>query len=153
VPRAVGVRDERERRPGDELRDEHLHGPRHERERDQRGPLRPLRADREDPDDRQQHGRRLYGEVRPEDDARGGDGEDRGEAARERLAGLSAREHEVALAVGWGRSNAEIAAELHMSVATVKAHVSRLLAKLALDSRVQIALLVQDARTGRGRPG
>jgi DNA-binding NarL/FixJ family response regulator len=69
--------------------------------------------------------------------------------ARERLASLSAREHEVALAVGQGRANAEIAAELHMSVATVKAHVSRLLAKLDVDNRVQIALLVQDA-TGRG---
>jgi DNA-binding NarL/FixJ family response regulator len=51
----------------------------------------------------------------------------------------------VALAVGRGRANADIAAELHMSVATVKAHVSRLLAKLDLDNRVQIALLVQDA--------
>jgi DNA-binding NarL/FixJ family response regulator len=71
--------------------------------------------------------------------------------ARERLATLSAREHEVALAVGQGRANAEIAAELHMSVATVKAHVSRLLAKLEVDNRVQIALLVQEAaKSGRG---
>jgi DNA-binding NarL/FixJ family response regulator len=51
----------------------------------------------------------------------------------------------VALAVGQGRSNAEIAAELHMSVATVKAHVSRLLTKLEAANRVQVALLVQDA--------
>ena len=72
----------------------------------------------------------------------------RGERARERLATLTAREHEVALAVGAGRANAEIARELHMSVATVKAHVSRLLAKLEVDNRIQIALLVQDA-TGR----
>jgi DNA-binding NarL/FixJ family response regulator len=69
----------------------------------------------------------------------------RGERARERLATLTAREHEVALAVGAGRANAEIAAELHMSVATVKAHVSRLLAKLEAENRIQIALLVQDA--------
>jgi DNA-binding NarL/FixJ family response regulator len=76
-----------------------------------------------------------------------GDGEAaaRRDRARERLASLSAREHEVAVAVGQGRANAEIAAELHMSVATVKAHVSKLLAKLDLDNRVQIALLVQDA--------
>jgi DNA-binding NarL/FixJ family response regulator len=47
--------------------------------------------------------------------------------------------------VGAGRANSEIAAQLHMSVATVKAHVSRLLAKLEVDNRVQIALLVQDA--------
>jgi DNA-binding NarL/FixJ family response regulator len=77
------------------------------------------------------------------------DADARRDDARDRLAGLSAREHEVALAVGRGRANAEIAAELHMSVATVKAHVSRLLAKLDVDNRVQIALLVQDA-TGRG---
>ena len=69
----------------------------------------------------------------------------RQQQARERLATLSAREHEVALAVGRGCANADIAAELHMSVATVKAHVSRLLAKLEVDNRVQIALLVQDA--------
>jgi DNA-binding NarL/FixJ family response regulator len=76
-----------------------------------------------------------------------GDGEAaaRGERARARLAALSPREREVADAVGRGCANAEIAAELHMSVATVKAHVSRLLAKLELDNRVQIALLVQDA--------
>jgi DNA-binding NarL/FixJ family response regulator len=69
----------------------------------------------------------------------------RADDARARLATLSPREREVALAVGRGCANAEIAAELHMSVATVKAHVSRLLAKLELDNRVQIALLVQDA--------
>ena len=76
------------------------------------------------------------------------DADVRRDSARERLAALSAREHEVALAVGQGRANPEIAAELHMSVATVKAHVSRLLSKLDVDNRVQIALLVQDA--GRG---
>ena len=68
------------------------------------------------------------------------------ESARERLASLSAREHEVALAVGRGLANAEIAAELYMSVATVKAHVSRLLTKLGVENRVQIALLVQEAQ-------
>nr|WP_306207916.1 response regulator transcription factor [Actinoplanes sp. RD1] len=61
------------------------------------------------------------------------------------LDGLSDREKEVALAVGQGKSNAEISAELFMSVATVKAHVSRLLDKLGLNNRVQIALLVHDA--------
>ena len=64
-----------------------------------------------------------------------------GEAA----SALSAREQEVALAVGRGLANADIAAELFMSVATVKAHVSRLLTKLGVDNRVQIALLVQEA--------
>jgi DNA-binding NarL/FixJ family response regulator len=66
--------------------------------------------------------------------------------ARQRLASLSEREREVALAVGRGLANAEIAAELYMSVATVKAHVSRLLTKLKVDNRVQIALLVQEAQ-------
>jgi DNA-binding NarL/FixJ family response regulator len=65
------------------------------------------------------------------------------------LAELTDREREVATAVGQGSSNAEIAAELYMSVATVKAHVSRLLMKLDLGNRVQIALLVHDA--GRSR--
>jgi DNA-binding NarL/FixJ family response regulator len=61
------------------------------------------------------------------------------------LGELTDREREVALAVGQGKANAEIAAELYMSVATVKAHVSRLLSKLDLDNRVHIALLVRDA--------
>ena len=74
-----------------------------------------------------------------------GDAGERRDRARALLAALSEREREVALAVGQGRSNAEIAAELHMSVATVKAHVSRLLTKLEAANRVQVALLVQDA--------
>jgi DNA-binding NarL/FixJ family response regulator len=69
----------------------------------------------------------------------------RHEDAQRRLAALSEREREVALAVGRGLANAEIAAELYMSLATVKAHVSRLLTKLRVDNRVQIALLVQEA--------
>jgi DNA-binding NarL/FixJ family response regulator len=65
--------------------------------------------------------------------------------ACELLDRLTDREREVAIAIGQGKSNAEIAAELYMSVATVKAHVSRLLQKLDLDNRVQIALLAHDA--------
>ncbi|WP_422751709.1 response regulator [Micromonospora sp. WMMD1219] len=61
------------------------------------------------------------------------------------LDGLSEREREVAVLLGRGRTNAEISAELFMSVATVKAYVSRLLTKLDLNNRVQVALLVQDA--------
>jgi DNA-binding NarL/FixJ family response regulator len=79
-----------------------------------------------------------------------GDAAERRAEARERLAALTEREHEVALAVGRGQSNATIAQELHMSVATVKAHVSRLLAKLEVENRVQIALLVQDAAAASG---
>jgi DNA-binding NarL/FixJ family response regulator len=58
---------------------------------------------------------------------------------------LSERERAVVLAIGEGRSNAEISGELYMSVATVKAHVSRLLKKLELTNRVQVALLAHDA--------
>jgi DNA-binding NarL/FixJ family response regulator len=65
--------------------------------------------------------------------------------ANELLERLTDREREVAIAIGHGKSNADIAAELFMSVATVKAHVSRLLQKLDLDNRVQIALLAHDA--------
>jgi DNA-binding NarL/FixJ family response regulator len=61
------------------------------------------------------------------------------------LSGLTDREREVAVALGQGKSNAEIGAELFMSVATVKAHVSRLLTKLELNNRVQVALLAHDS--------
>jgi DNA-binding NarL/FixJ family response regulator len=75
----------------------------------------------------------------------GGGVEDRRARARELLERLTDREREVAIAIGQGKSNAEIGRELYMSVATVKAHVSRLLAKLELNNRVQIALLAHDA--------
>ncbi|WP_349675556.1 response regulator transcription factor [Pseudonocardia sp. HH130629-09] len=85
--------------------------------------------------------RRLIGIVRG-----GGAGSvDRRRAARARLDRLADRERDVAEAVARGGSNADIAAELHMSVATVKSYVSRLLRELGLDNRVQIALLVRDA--------
>ncbi|WP_030160507.1 MULTISPECIES: response regulator transcription factor [unclassified Glycomyces] len=67
------------------------------------------------------------------------------ERARAALAGLTPRERDVAVAVADGRSNAEIAAELAMSVTTVKSHVSSILTKLDLGNRTQIALLVHDA--------
>ena len=69
----------------------------------------------------------------------------RSSAATARLGDLSEREREVAVAVGQGKSNAEIAGELYMSLATVKAHVSHILAKLELANRVQIAICVHDA--------
>jgi DNA-binding NarL/FixJ family response regulator len=66
--------------------------------------------------------------------------------ARDRLTVLTDREREVALGLGRGWSNAEIGAELGMGVPTVKGHVSRLLTKLDLNNRVQVALLVHDAQ-------
>jgi DNA-binding NarL/FixJ family response regulator len=72
---------------------------------------------------------------------------DRRRTAAQRLTSLTDRELEVAVAVGTGASNGEIAASLFMSEATVKAHVSRLLTKLDVTNRVQIAILVHDARS------
>ena len=66
--------------------------------------------------------------------------------ARTALARLSARERDIAYAVGRGRSNAEISAELHLSTATVKTHVSSLLSKLGVSNRVQVALIVHESR-------
>ncbi len=70
---------------------------------------------------------------------------ERRRAAAQRLAALTDREREVATAIGSGASNAEVAASLYMSEATVKAHVSRLFAKLDVTNRVQIAIVVHDA--------
>ena len=65
--------------------------------------------------------------------------------ARRRLEALTAREREVALAIGGGASNADIAGTLFMSVATVKSHVTSILAKTGAESRLQVAVLVRDA--------
>lgn len=75
----------------------------------------------------------------------GGAPDDRAVRARAHLGQLSGREREVAVAVGRGESNATIAAALYLSVPTVKTQVSRILARLGLNNRVQIALLVHDA--------
>jgi len=69
----------------------------------------------------------------------------RREHATRLLERLTDRELEVAAALGRGLANAEIARQLHMSLATVKAHVSRLLTKLDQANRTQVALLAHDA--------
>ena len=58
---------------------------------------------------------------------------------------LTPSEVRVAVAVARGSSNAEIARELFVSIATVKSHISHILDKLGFNNRVQIALLVHDA--------
>lgn len=65
--------------------------------------------------------------------------------ARTLVDDLTSRERDVAMAVAQGKSNADVAAELFMSVATVKAHVSRVLMKLGATNRVQIAICMHDA--------
>jgi DNA-binding NarL/FixJ family response regulator len=82
--------------------------------------------------------RRLIQQVAPPDSSRTA-------RAQVRLGCLTDRENEVALAVGRGLSNAEIAGDLYLSVPTVKAHVSRLFEKLGVTNRVQIAIVVHDA--------
>ncbi|MER5768921.1 response regulator transcription factor [Streptomyces sp. NPDC001985] len=72
----------------------------------------------------------------------------RSERARDLVSRLSAREREVLSLLGEGLSNADAGKRLHMSEATVKTYVSRLLAKLECDNRVQAALLARDAGLG-----
>ncbi len=64
---------------------------------------------------------------------------------------LSERELGVLRLVAQGRSNAEIAAELYLSEATVKSHIARILAKLGLRDRVQVAVYAYEH--GIVRPG
>ncbi|WP_158889219.1 response regulator [Amycolatopsis anabasis] len=66
-------------------------------------------------------------------------------AAARRVAQLTDREREVLVLIADGLSNADIGARIHLSVGTVKDHVSAILAKLEVGSRVQAALLAQRA--------
>lgn len=72
-------------------------------------------------------------------------GSERRHEARARLAILSRRERGIASAIGQGRSNAEISADLFISVPTVKGHIGHIFTKLGVSNRLQIALLVHDA--------
>ncbi|MDP9849571.1 response regulator [Streptosporangium lutulentum] len=65
--------------------------------------------------------------------------------ARRELDRLTEREREVAIEVARGSSNAEIAERLYMSVATVKANITRIFSKLETDNRVHVAMKVRDA--------
>ncbi|MEU6128064.1 response regulator transcription factor [Saccharopolyspora sp. NPDC047091] len=76
---------------------------------------------------------------------------DAAEPARRRLAELTEAELEVLREVGAGLSNAEIAQRRHMAIGTVKAHLSRLLAKLDCTNRVQAAIIAHEAGLLAGR--
>jgi DNA-binding NarL/FixJ family response regulator len=69
----------------------------------------------------------------------------REEAARRRLAVLTERERGVLALLGEGLSNADTGSRLHMSEATIKTYVSRILTKLGCQNTVQAALLARDA--------
>jgi DNA-binding NarL/FixJ family response regulator len=70
---------------------------------------------------------------------------ERRQTARRPLSDLTERERESAELVATGLTNTEIGNRLGIAEATVKANVSRVLVKLDLSNRVQVALLVRDA--------
>jgi DNA-binding NarL/FixJ family response regulator len=72
-------------------------------------------------------------------------GDQRRGQARSRLEALSEREREVLVLISRGLSNADVAQTLHMSEATIKTYVSRMLTKLGLANRTQAAILAHDA--------
>ncbi|MEV0230573.1 response regulator transcription factor [Nonomuraea sp. NPDC050786] len=82
--------------------------------------------------------RQVLDMAMPRDDGRGRD-------AAGRLATLTAREADILALVAQGLSNAQVARRVHMTEASVKTYVSRILAKLNCTNRVQAALLLRDA--------
>jgi DNA-binding NarL/FixJ family response regulator len=78
--------------------------------------------------------RRLIERFTAEDRSR------RRRAAIGRLEVLTDREREVLVQIGLGHANADIAARLHLSEATVKSHITHLFEKLAVTNRVQLAI-------------
>ncbi len=70
--------------------------------------------------------------------------------ARQPVEPLTDREEQVLLAIAGGRTNAEIAAALHITLSTVKTHVGAIMLKLGVRNRVEIAIWAYD--TGRVRP-
>jgi DNA-binding NarL/FixJ family response regulator len=68
---------------------------------------------------------------------------------RQPIAPLTEREEEVAVNVAQGRSNAEIAAELYISLSTVKFHIASLMSKIGARNRVEIAIWAYETRRVR----
>lgn len=65
--------------------------------------------------------------------------------ARSGLSTLTEREREIVTAVAQGQSNADIGAELYLSEATVKTHITRCFTKLDVHNRVQLAIIAYQA--------
>lgn len=78
--------------------------------------------------------------------------QDQARASDNLLAPLTEREREVLIEVAHGRSNAEIAARMHLSDATIKTHVGHILAKLGLRDRVQVVVLTYDIGLVQPKP-
>lgn len=77
----------------------------------------------------------------------------KGERSRQNGVDLTAREQEVLALLALGKSNAEIAHELFLSVDTIKTHVRRVFTKLGVNNRTQAAMRAVDPRNGILRPG
>ncbi|WP_241968043.1 response regulator transcription factor [Streptomyces sp. ICBB 8177] len=79
-------------------------------------------------------------------------GEDEPEPRDERLSGLSPREREILALIGEGLTNRQIGGRLFLSEKTVKNHISRLLAKLGVERRVQAAVLATQSTSAHAAP-
>ncbi|MEV6758239.1 response regulator transcription factor [Streptomyces sp. NPDC051214] len=89
--------------------------------------------------------RRLIRRFTQDDDGPSAEQQRRRSAARSSLQALTEKERQVLTALSGGLSNTDIAAALHMSEATAKTHISRILSKLSLTNRVQAAILAHHA--------
>ena len=69
-----------------------------------------------------------------------------GQTPSQPIDALTAREEQVLLSVARGRTNAEIATELHISLSTVKTHLGSLMAKLGARNRVEIAMWAYETK-------
>ncbi|WP_438483811.1 response regulator [Streptomyces sp. S186] len=81
-----------------------------------------------------------------------GEEEDAAPSEEDALSGLSGREREILELIGEGLTNRQIGARLYLSEKTVKNHISRLLAKLGVERRIQAAVLATQHGAGPG-PG
>ncbi|MGP4000603.1 response regulator [Streptomyces sp. 8N706] len=70
----------------------------------------------------------------------------------EALQGLTPREREILELIGEGLTNRQIGRRLYLAEKTVKNHISRMLAKLGVERRIQAAVIATQAQGGQGRP-